>query len=213
MLSDVLLIAEKHEKAGKFIAERILKERKNNKKFIVAISGESGSGKSELTHVVAKEMRKAGLVGKPLHIDNYYKTKPRERQEWRKKNGVESVGFGEYDWDTINRNISEFRNGEKATMPCVDIATDMVDTLITDFAPIDVLIVDGLYAIKTEDIDLKVFIELTYHETKKAQHARGKEVVNDFRMQVLEQEHQAVQTLKSSSDIFVGMDYVAYNAK
>ncbi len=213
MLSDVLLIAEKHEKAGKFIAERVLKERQGKKKFIVAISGESGSGKSELAHVVAKEMRKAGLVGKPLHIDNYYKTLPKDRQECRKKNGVESVGFGEYDWKTINRNIQEFREGKTATMPCVDIATDQVDTLITDFSDVDVLIVDGLYAIKTEDIDLRAFIELTYHETKKAQHARGKEVVNDFRMQVLEQEHQAVQSLKDTADIYIGMDYIAYDAK
>ncbi|MDZ7774116.1 MAG: hypothetical protein U5L09_00140 [Bacteroidales bacterium] len=75
--------------------------------------------------------------------------------------------YTEYDWDTIYENIEAFKNGDKAKMPCIDIVTDQVDTLITDFSVVDMLIIDGLYAIKTENTDLNVFIDLTYHETKK----------------------------------------------
>jgi len=125
----------------------------------------------------------------------------------RKKQGIENaVGLNEYNWETINRNISDFKNNRKSTMPCVDLVTEQLDSLTTDFNGVDMLIIDGLYAIKA-DVDVRIFIELTYHETKKAQIVRGKEPQNEYRMQVLEREHQVVQSLKQSADLFVTMDY------
>lgn len=206
MLEDVLLIEEKHKKVAKGIVDEILKNKKD--KFIVAISGESGSGKSELTHVVAKTLRNYGIFAKPVHLDNFFKTLPLERREWREKNGVEKVvGINELDWDAIQKTIDDFKNGRKSTMPCVDLVTEQVDTLITDFKDIDMMVLDGLYAINAEDIDLHVFIELTYHETKKAQKDRGKEKTDDLRMRTLEAEHKAVQSLKPKADLLVNMDY------
>jgi uridine kinase len=176
--------------------------------MMVAISGESGSGKSELAHVIAKGLRKHGIMAKPLHIDNYYRIHPLERTEWRKNNGIQNVvGPGEYDWDTILRNVQEFKDGVTSTGPCVDLVTEQIDQLTTDYSGIDMLIIDGLYAIKVPEVDLRVFIELTYHETKKAQVVRGKEPQNGYRMQVLEKEHQEVQLLKPTAHVFIGMDY------
>ena len=92
-------------------------------------------------------------------------------------------------------------------MPCVDLVTEQVDTLITDFNGIDILVIDGLYAINIDDVNLRVFIELTYHETKKAQKDRGKEPQNEYRMRVLEQEHKQVLSIKHKADLFVNMNY------
>jgi uridine kinase len=206
MLGDVLLIEDKHRKAGEAIIQKILERKKD--KFIIAISGESGSGKSELAHVIAKGLRKEGIMAKPIHIDNYYRIHPLERTEWRKKNGIENVvGYGEYDWDSIYKNIDDFKNNRKSTMPCVDLVTEQVDQLTTDFSVIDAMVIDGLYAIKTEGADLRVFLELTYHETKKAQVVRGKEPQNEYRMAVLEQEHRMVQALKPKADILISKEY------
>ncbi len=206
MLGDVLLITEKHQKAGEIIISKILEQPVQ--KMIIGISGESGSGKSELAHVIAKGLRKHGIFAKPLHIDNYYRILPLERTEWRKSNGIENVvGYGEYDWETINRNIREFRESKLSTGPCVDLVTEQVDQLTTDYSTVDMLVVDGLYAIKTEGVDLGIFIELTYHETKKAQVVRGKEPQNEYRMAVLEQEHKMVQALRSRADLLITMEY------
>lgn len=211
MLGDVLLITEKHENAAKEIVPYILKNRKD--KFIIAISGESGSGKTELAHVIAKMLRKAGIICKPIHIDNYYRILPLLRTEWRKSKGIkQSVGLGEYDWDTINKNIEDFKQNRVSTMPCVDLVTEQVDQLTTDFNGVDMIIIDGLYAINTEGVDLRIFIELTYHETKKAQLVRGKEPQNEYRMQVLEQEHQVVLSLRKKADLLVNMDYQVVEA-
>ncbi|RLD40922.1 MAG: uridine kinase, partial [Bacteroidetes bacterium] len=183
-------------------------------KFIVAISGESGSGKSELTHIVAKEMRKHGIFAKPIHIDNFYNTLPLKRTDWRVQNGIENVvGLSEYKWDEIDRVITDFKNNNKSSMPCVDLVTEQVDTLTTDFNGMDMLIIDGLYAINTNGVDLAVYIELTYRETKKAQKDRGKEPQNEYRMRVLEQEHLAALSIKDKADLFVNMEYKVVVAK
>lgn len=212
MLEDVLLIQDKHREAAAEIVKEILKNRKS--KMIVAISGESGSGKSELTHIVAKTMRQHGIFAKPIHIDNFYNTLPLERTAWRIKNGIEKVvGLSEYRWDEINKVILDFKNGDNSSMPCVDLVTEQVDTLTTDFENIDMLIIDGLYAINTVGIDLAVYIELTYHETKKAQKDRGKEPQNEYRMRVLEQEHIAALSIKNKADLFVNMDYKVVPAR
>ena len=206
MLEDVLLITDKHREAAEIIVKEILKNKKD--KFIVAISGESGSGKSELTHVIAKSLRKHGVFAKPVHIDNFYRILPLERTQWRQDNGIEKVvGLGEIDWKGVKQTVDDFKNSQKNTMPCVDLVTEQIDQLTTDFKGIDMIIMDGLYAINCEEAELRVFIELTYHETKKAQSSRGKEPQNEYRMRVLEQEHKVVQSLKPKADLLIGMDY------
>lgn len=206
MLGDVLLITEKHQRAGEMIIDYILKNKTD--KYMVGISGESGSGKTELAHVIAKGLRKHGIIAKPLHIDNYYRIHPLERTAWRKEHGIEKVvGYDEYDWETIYKNLLDFKEGKASAMPCIDLVTEQVDTLITDYSEVNMLIVDGLYSIKTEGLDLRVFIELTYHETKKAQAVRGKEPQNEYRWAVLEQEHKMVQALKDSADLLVNGDF------
>lgn len=210
MLGDVLLINEKHKIAADNIY-KILVERESKKKkgyrFIVAISGESGAGKSELSHSLALLLKKQGQRVKILHTDNYYKIPPNIRTEWRQEHGIKKVDYKEYDWKLLDRNIKEFKEGRVALMPCVDIVSKQTDKLITDFSDIDILVVDGLYAIKIKDIDLRVYIDLTYHETKKNQGTRGKEVNDEFRFQILEMEHQNMVALKPLADLIINKDY------
>ncbi len=206
MLGDILLIEDKHRKAGEIIIDYILKHKKD--RMTVGISGESGTGKTELAHVIAKGLRSRGIFAKPLHIDNYYRILPLERTQWRIENGIDKVvGYDEYDWDRIYQNITDFKNKAYSTMPCVDLVTEQVDMLTTNFAEVDMLIIDGLYAIKTEGLDLKIFIDITYHDTGKAQKLRGKEPQNEYRMKVLLKEHEMVKNLKSLADIIITKDY------
>jgi uridine kinase len=216
MLGDVLLIQEVHKLAAmeiKRYAIHALSKKKKGYKYIVAISGESGAGKSELSHSLAKYLKEENIRVKVLHTDNYYKVPPLLRNEWRRNQGLKSVGINEYDWSLINRNINEFREDREAMMPCIDIIPDQVDKLITDFKKIDFLVVDGLYAIKTKGADLRVFIDLTYHETKMMQLARMKESQDEWRMKVLEREHQNVHSLKPLADLIIDKTYDVILAK
>ncbi|MDY6824485.1 MAG: uridine kinase [Thermodesulfobacteriota bacterium] len=205
MLGDVLLIEEKHKQAAAAIQDHIMAG--SHPKFIAAISGESGSGKSELAHCLGRALKESGIRAKLIHSDNYYLTLPAERNEWRKAHGAQRIGPDEYDWNLLEQTLDDFRQNRTSQTPCIDLITDQVDTLTTDFSEIDMLILDGLYAIAADGADLRVFIDLTYHETKKAQLLRGKEEVNEWRMTVLEQEHRAVRALKQKAGLIVTGSY------
>ena len=216
MLGDILLINEIHKNAAEAIAKRVLKEREEKPKFykyIVGISGESGSGKSEVSHSLARILKSENIRVKVLHTDNYYKVPPLLRLEWRRNKGIDTVGMNEYDWNLIHRNIQDFKEERESMLPCIDIIPEQVDKLITDFKKIDLLVIDGLYAIKSEGIDLRVFIDLTYKETKIAQIQRMKEDMNDFRLQVLDREHQNIRSLKPMADLIINKQYDVADAK
>lgn len=211
-----MLIRDMHKAAAEAIAKRVLEEKAKKFKFykyIVAISGESGAGKSEVSHSLAQFLKKQHIRVKILHADNYYKVPPLLRTEWRRTKGIQSVGQNEYDWNLIHRNIQDFKEDRESMMPCIDIIPEQVDKIITDFKKIDMLVIDGLYALKAENIDLRVFIDLTYHETKISQIVRGKENLDDFRMQVLEREHQNLLTLKPLADLIIDKSYQVVDAK
>ncbi len=215
MLGDVLLINDLHKEAAKAIHKTLLKElsaKRKGYRFIVAISGESGAGKSELSHSLALLLKKEGMRVKILHTDNYYKVPPNLRTQWRREKGIQKVGTNEYDWKLLNRNIREFKEGREALMPCVDVVSKQTDKLITDFSDIDILVVDGLYAIKIKNIDLRIYIDLTYHDTKKNRGHRGKENNDPFRFEVLEMEHQHMLALKPKADLIVNKEYQVVSA-
>ena len=205
MLNDVLLITDKHKQAAKKIVEHI--NIMKGSKVVIAIGGESGSGKSELGHEVAHFLKQQTTPAKVMHIDNYYKTSPQERNPWRKAHGVDHIGYSEYNWDSIHKNLNEFReDAAVAVMPCIDLLTDQEDFLTTSFKGIRYMVIEGLYAVQA-DADLRVFIDLTYHETKKAQLVRGKETMDEWRLQVLEREHQVVRSLRPLADLVVTPDF------
>ncbi len=204
MLNDVVTIEKKHTNAASTLYDRVIRDRKP--KFIVSISGEVGTGKCEIAHELGRKLIEDGISVKLLHMDNYYYIPPRERQDWRKKNGLEKIGYDEYDWNNVNRNIDDFRMDLKSIVPVVDLFTQNVDQLHTDFKGIELLIIEGLYSIKINQSDLRVFIELTYEDTWEEQNMTHKEKLDDFRMEVLKHEHKAVQSLKKQADFYIDFD-------
>ena len=216
MLGDVLLINDMHKEAAQAIFEKLMDGCRNKDeryRCIVGISGESGSGKSELAHSLGKLLKDNNVRVKVIHTDNYYKIQPLLREEWRRNKGFDKIGLDEYDWIKIKKTIRDFKEEQECMIPCIDLIPEQVDKLITDFSKIDLLIIDGLYAINTPDIDVRVFIDLTYHETKINQIIRMKEALSDFRLAILEKEHQAVVSLKPMADLIVDKSYQVVTAE
>jgi uridine kinase len=210
MLGDVLLINDMHKEAARAICERVMADRDSKGdryRYVVGISGESGSGKSELAHALGNCLKNNNIRVKVIHTDNYYRIQPLLREEWRRNKGFEQIGISEYDWIKIRKTLRDFKEEQECMIPCIDLIPEQVDKLITDFSKVDLLIVDGLYAIKADELDMRVFIDLTYHETKINQIIRMKEALSDFRLNILEQEHQAVASLKPMADLIVDKSY------
>ena len=199
MLGDILLIKIQHEELSLEILEVIKELLKKKERISIAVSGESGAGKSELAHVVRTKLKQENINSKIIHTDSYYNTLPEERREWRKKN-KEKIGLNEYNWALINEHINAFVNkSNEVKLEFVDIVTKQVDKLLTNFAEIDVLILEGLYAIKA-DVDYRFFIKSSEQIKQEAQLKRGKEALDDFRKVVLKKEEEAVNSIIALAD-------------
>jgi uridine kinase len=210
MLGDILLINDMHKEAAQTICEKVIADRETREeryRYVVGISGESGSGKSELAHALGTCLKDHNIRVKVIHTDNYYRIQPLLREEWRRNKGFDQIGINEYDWVKIRKTLRDFKEEQECMIPCIDLIPEQVDKLITDFSKVDMLILDGLYAINAKDIDMRVFIDLTYHETKINQIIRMKEALSDFRLGILEREHQAVISLKPNADLVVDKSY------
>jgi uridine kinase len=204
MKEDLLFINDKHESTAQIILDRLLE--KQTEKYIVAVSGESESGKSEISHCLGRLLRKKGIKCKIINMDSFYLIPAEERRAWRQKHGVESIGCKEYDWKTIDRVISDYKKGKKSTLPYYDVISMQMDELSTDFKNIDILIINGLYSIKTREADLKVFVEVSYKDTADIQLRKNLETIDEWRLKELEREHEVIQLIKEEANFFVDLD-------
>lgn len=204
MLNDRITVTRKHIDAANVVVDEI--NPRLVQKYILAIGGEVGSGKSTLAFAIAHRLKKDNVKSKIIDLDDFYTVPPHSRKAWRRKHGIESVGPSEYDWDSINRVIEDFRHDRPSSMPCVDLITDDVDRITTTFEGIQVAIFNGLYATMLWQADFKVFLELTYRETMEAQLFGQKEEMTEFRKMILEREHKMVQALKVGCNLFFDFD-------
>lgn len=197
MLNDLITATPQHESAARLILEKLIEKRfgLESEKMMITISGEVGSGKSTVSVVLARLLKKKNIRSKIIDLDDYYKIPPLERRQWRIKHGISSIGYDEYDWKKLRQNIADFYMNRTSVLPCVDLITGYVDELKTNFNGVEMLIINGLYSLKLEQADVKVFIELTYDETLAAQKYSQKENLDDYRLQVMKREHEVVQSL------------------
>ncbi len=207
MQNDVFNIKKHHIRAAEEIHGE-LSEKIGKGKFIISIAGEVSSGKSTLAYLLGRKLKMEGIKTKILDLSDFYSVPPVERRAYREKNGIESVGVEEYNWEKIESTIVKFKIGQKETLPLVDLLTDQVDEITTNFKDVQVLIISGLYAFYCKHVDYKIFMELTYRETYEAQEYTGKEVMDSFRKKILEKEHKAVQKQKNDADVYI--DFNSY---
>lgn len=146
------------------------------KKIVIAISGESGSGKTSIAYQFCKQlMARFNNVGKSLsikhlHVDNFYldnyrMENPASRDERIKSNDFTGIGPDQYDWQMIDNILHCFRNGYDCRMPCVDVLNHQIDHLESNFSEVDILLLDGLFAIDAKmKTDYRFFVAGPYFE-------------------------------------------------
>lgn len=203
MIGDKLVITDYHRGAAAQALD-FIQSRLGAGRFIVTVCGESGSGKSETGAVLAERIIELGHTAVVLGQDDYYQKPPKTNAAYRKEH-MDWVGSNEVKIDVMNANAVAFREGAtEVVKPLVYFDQDRISEETLGGGPYDVVIVEGTYASLLPDADVRVFIDRTYHQTKKARLIRAREEAEgNFIETVLDIEHKIISKEKARADVII----------
>ena len=209
MRGDVLTIREWHISAGRKAAELIIPViMANEGKFAITVAGESGSGKSEIAEVIAQAFLERSIQSIILQQDDYFIYPPKTNENTRRKD-LDWVGMGEVKLDLLDQNIADIKAGKSEIQKPLVIFKE--DRITQETVPIDdvikVIIAEGTFTTTLKNADQRIFIDRTYHETKKARLERAREEQDEFLENVLKIEHEIISSQKAMADVIVASDY------
>ena len=203
MIGDKIIIKPEHIKKAEIIFPMIINAYKN-KKFILALAGCSGVGKSEVAYVIQDLLyNNCKIRSKCIHIDDYYKTNWHDRNKIRKKTKI--IGKEEIQWNKLNKVMKDFRkNTRRLYVQRIHKYIDSIEYSICSARNIDILIVEGLYALYLKEFDYGVYLDGNPKDTYNFRLEREKEDPKDkFRKYVIEKEYNCVCQSKSLSDLII----------
>ncbi len=174
---------------------------------VIAIAGESGSGKSitatSLAHVLTADGCAAGI----LHQDDYFLRPPRANHEHRCAD-LASVGPHEVDLALLATHVAAFRAGcDEVIAPRADYATDSFLTRRLDFGAMAVLVVEGTYVLRLDDADIRIFLEATHEETAERRRRRNRDVDAPIIDRMLAIEHALIAPQASRAHIVIDREF------
>lgn len=179
----------------------------------VGIAGESGSGKTVLAHALQEAVHAGGQRALVIQLDDYFRLPPRDN-EARRRADMSWVGPGEVDCDRLDRDLARVADGARQLVkPLVDYPANVIleETLdltnLGDLAELGMVLVEGTYVGMLRNIDLLIFIDRSYHDTREARRARGREAQDEWLEAVLAIEHGHIRGYRDRADMVIDRNY------
>ena len=173
---------------------------------VVAIAGESGSGKSITASALAQVLGEAGRPTVLLHQDDYFVRPPRANHAHRCAD-LGSVGPQEVDLARLASHVADFRAGRDTVGPRVDYPSDSFGTRPLAFAAAAVLVVEGTYVLGLDDADVRIFLEATHEDTAERRRRRNRDVDAPIVDRVLAIEHALIAPQAQRAHIVIDRDF------
>jgi len=208
MRGDKLIIEPHHREAAATLAA-ILDRRWSGRTavLVVSIGGESGSGKSELAEALAEALRIHGIPSRVIQQDDYFVHPPKTNDRKRRED-IGWVGPQEVRLDFLDSQLRELIDGASSIVkPLIFYAEDRIDEEKLIAKGVRVVIVEGTYASLLRNVDLRVFIDRTFKQTRSARIGRAREDQDEFLDRVLRIEHEILSSHKDRADILIASDY------
>jgi len=187
-----------------------------SKKFVFAIAGESGSGKTYMSIALKKELENQGVRSLILHMDDFFHLPPATNHQNRLAD-LGNIGPHELDLPRLNQVIKEFIHGEQSvSLPQIHYYLNMISEIEVSLQHIDTLIIEGTYAFFLENTDFHLYMSRNYLETRefREQRNRGNEVNDPFVEIVLQIEHKIISATKNKADAWIDFDHnLKYHAQ
>jgi uridine kinase len=70
-----------------------------------------------------------------------------------------------------------------------------------------VLVVEGTYVLGLDDLDVRVFLDATYEDTRERRRARGRDIIDPVIDRILALEHAIIQRQADRADIVIDRDF------
>ena len=208
MQGDKLVIHDGHHNAARNILKLLLPRiDKTRGTFTVTIAGESGSGKSEIAAVLSDLLSEKSIKSIVLKQDDYFIYPPKTNAGMRRKD-IRRVGLSEVQLALLDQNLKDIREGKsEIEKPLVIFEEDRITQETVKLKGIKAIIVEGTYTTILSNVHQRIFIGLTYFDTRKARRLREREEQNEFLENILGVEHKIISSHKPRADILVTGNY------
>ena len=181
--------------------------RASGPRIVVAIAGESGSGKSVTALALARQLSASGIPAEVIHQDDYFHRPPATNHAHRLRD-LTSVGPQEVDLARLCDHVAAFRAGQRdVDAPRVDYPGNRFLIVQRNFANITVLIVEGTYVLQHVPADLRIFLEATSDDTRERRVARNRDVDAPIVEQVLAIEHSIIAAQARGADVIIDRSF------
>lgn len=211
MKGDIIVVEEHHIRVAAVIVPQLIdKIKSKGSRYIITVSGESGSGKSETGKAIADELEKEGIKSVLLGQDDYFVLPPKSNDVKRRED-LEWLGpHVEVKMDVLEQNLIDAIEGKsKIVKPLIDYDANSVENEAISLEGIQVVIAEGTYTALLKNADTKVFIARNRVDTleHRKKRNRGKEVGDPFIEQVLITEHKIIAGHRQLADFVITKDY------
>jgi uridine kinase len=208
---DKIVVEEHHLKAAARIAPLVLPRiRAKSGRFVMAVAGESGSGKSETARALAVQLTGAGLQVVILGQDDYFVLPPRSNDERRRADPDWLGPHVEVRMDLLDENLRHAVEGRhQITKPLVDYDANTIGEETISLEGVQVVMVEGTYTSLLRHVDSRIFIARSRLETlaHRRKRNRGSEAADPFIEQILEIEHKIIAGHRHLADYVITRDH------
>jgi len=178
-----------------------------NRRVVVAVAGESGSGKSTTAVGLARALTDVGIPTGIIHQDDYFVRPPRTNHEYRLLD-LRHVGPHEVNLDLLQSHVDAFLAGwDGVEAPAVDYPANRFVTQRFDFSPLSALIVEGTYVFRLRGIDTRIFLDATHEDTKARRRVRNRDIDAPVIDHILAIEHEIIARQAQQADIVIDRDF------
>jgi uridine kinase len=204
MIGDKLIITEYHRQGAMKAMEVIQPRLLAGERLGVTVAGESGSGKSEIGYCLAGLAEGMGKRAIVLGQDDYFMLPPKSNHK-RRLDGIDWVGTREVRLDLLDLHMAVLKDGpgEDLEKPLIYFDEDRIGKEIIKPGKLDMVIAEGTYTTLLKNVDVRVFIDRNYRQTKKNRLRRDRDPLTPFVEKVLALEHKIISGHRRLADVIL----------
>jgi len=208
---DNIIIDDNNIQLAKKIIPHIIDGIKAKKsRYIIAVAGESGSGKSTNGKALEQVLTSMGIKSKLIGQDDYFVLPPKSNDARRREDPEWLGPHVEVNMVLMDKHLEQAVSGNNTIVkPLIDYYANSVEDESIDLNDVKVVLAEGTYTSLLKHVDVRIFMAGTRVDTLelRKKRNRGNEAEDPFVEEVLKTEHKIIAGHALIADIVVTKDF------